>query len=337
METHRIDYIFIGGLRTDYCIAHDGAARLGVMGGNAVYSATGAKLWSSSIGIISRVGSNYPKEWILLLKDAGIDIEGIRILEDPHDTRTFYAYISEEERVDVNPAAHFLRIGQPLPKELLDYQSSTEAQDNRDYLEPLAIRPDDIPSFTSNSRAAHLSPAHFLTHVTVPVKLRELRLSVVTLDPSLRYMVPEFQDDLSVILHGLDAFLPSEMEARAFFQPAEPDLWEMAEAFGNMGCRFVVIKCGVSGQFIWDHDRHRRWHIPAYPVKLKDVTGAGDTYCGGFLVGLEETCDVVEAALRGSVSASIAIEGVGPLYTIETLSGLAQARLERLRPAVREL
>jgi sugar/nucleoside kinase (ribokinase family) len=337
METGRIDYIIIGGLRTDYYITHDGQARLGVMGGNAVYSAAGAKLWSSSIGIISRVGSNYPKEWILSLKDVGIDIEGIRILEDPYDTRTFYAYISEEERVDVNPAAHFLRIGQPLPKELLDYQSSTESQDNRDYLEPLAIRPDDIPAFTFHSRAAHLSPAHFLTHAIVPVKLKELRIPVVTLDPSLRYMVPEFQDDLSVILRGLDAFLPSEMEARAIFRPAEPDLWEMAETFGIMGTRFVVIKCGASGQYIWDHDRRRKWHVPAYPVKVKDVTGAGDTYCGGFLIGLEQTCDVVEAALRGSVSASIALEGVGPLYTLESLPGLAQARLELLRPSVREL
>jgi sugar/nucleoside kinase (ribokinase family) len=337
MEPRSIDYIFLGGLRTDYCITHNGQARLGVMGGNAIYAATGAKVWSSSVGIVSRVGSNYPKEWILSLEDAGIDTRGIRILEDPHDTLTFYAYISEEERVDINPAAHFLRIGHPLPKELLDYQSSTEKQDDRVNLEPLAIRPGDVPSNAMHSRAAHLSPAHFLTHATLPVKLQEFKIPLVTLDPSLRYMKPEFKDDLPMILHGLDVFLPSENEARAFFRPAEPDIWEMAETFGSMGCRFVVIKCGASGQFIWDKDRGRRWHVPAYPVKVKDVTGAGDTFCGGFLVGLEQTCDIVEAALRGAISASIAIEGVGPLYTLETLTGLAQARLETLKPTVREL
>ena len=150
-------------------------------------------------------------------------------------------------------------------------------------------------------------------------------------------MKPGFQDDLPVILHGLDVFLPSESEARAFFCPAEPDRWEMAEAFGSMGSRFVVIKCGANGQYIWDKDGHRKWHVPAYPVKVKDVTGAGDTYCGGFLVGLDQTCDIVEAALRGAVSASIAVEGFGPLYTLETMPGLAHARLEVLRPAVREL
>jgi sugar/nucleoside kinase (ribokinase family) len=337
METGGIEYIFIGGLRTDYCITPDGQARLGVMGGNGVYAATGAKIWSSSVGIISRVGSNYPKEWLTSLKNAGIHIEGINILEDPYDTKTFYAYISEDERVDVNPAAHFLKIGQPLPKELLDYSSSTENQDDKENLAPLAIRPSDIPSTLIHSRAAHLSPGHFITHAIVPVTLRELRIPLITLDPSLRYMEPRFQDDLQTILHGLDAFLPSESEARAFFRPEEPDVWEMAEVFGNMGSRFVVIKCGAIGQYIWDKDGHRRWHVPAYPVKVKDVTGAGDTFCGGFLVGLDQTNDIVEAALRGAVSASIAIEGVGPLFTLEAMTGLAQARLEALRPAVREL
>ena len=337
MGTGRIDYLFIGGLRTDYYITHDGQTRLGELGGNAVYAATGARVWSNSVGIVSRVGSNYPIEWIHTMHNAGIDIEGIRVLEDPHDMKTFYAYISEEERVDVNPAAHFLRIGQPLPKELLDYQSSTNNQENRKDLAPLAIRPGDIPSFAMHSRAAHLSPAHFLTHATIPVRLREFKVPLITLDPSLRYMKPGFHEDLPVILHDLDVFLPSESEARAFFYPTEPDLWEMAETFGSMGSRFVVIKCGRNGQYLWDKVGKQKWHIPAYPAKVKDVTGAGDTYCGGFLVGLDQTGDIVEAGLRGAISASIAVEGIGPFYTLEAMVGLAQARLEVLRPAVRIL
>jgi sugar/nucleoside kinase (ribokinase family) len=335
MDRNGFDYVFLGGLRTDYCITHDGQVRLGVMGGNAVYAATGAMLWTSSVGIVSRIGKDYPVEWLDILRSAGINTKGIRILEDPHDTRTFYAYISEEERVDTNPSAHFLRIGHPLPKALLDYRSSTEAQEDRRSLAPLAVRPEDIPEEARDARAAHLSPAHFLSHVILPVKLREIGISLLTVDPSLRYMEPDFREDLPVILHGLDVFLPSESEARAFFRPAELNLWEMAEVFGSMGCRYVVLKCGVNGQYIWDQESRRRWHIPAYPVRVKDVTGAGDSYCGGFLVGLDQTNDVVEAALRGSISASIAVEGIGPLYSLETMVGFAEARLETLRPSVR--
>ena len=208
--------------------------------------------------------------------------------------------------------------------------------DDRENFSPLAIRPDDIPDLSS-IRAAHIAPTHYVSHTVLPLRLRELRTQTISLDPSERYMQPTFQDELPIILHGLDVFLPSENEAKAFFLPQEMDLWEMAEAFGAMGCRFVVVKSGAGGQFLWDQSAKKRWHIPAYPAKIKDVTGAGDSYCGGFLVGIDQTQDPIEAALRGSVSASITVEGIGPLYPSEAYPGLAQARLNSLRSAVRAI
>jgi sugar/nucleoside kinase (ribokinase family) len=109
----------------------------------------------------------------------------------------------------------------------------------------------------------------------------------------------------------------------------------MAEALGGMGCRFVVLKGGAEGQFAYEVATKRRWHVPAYPARVQDVTGAGDAFCGGFLVGLAETGDLVEACLRGGVSASLAIEGVGALYALGAAAGLTQARLEALRDNVR--
>ncbi|NIM92309.1 MAG: hypothetical protein GTO18_01155 [Anaerolineales bacterium] len=332
-----IDYLFIGGMREDYCITHDGKVHLGVLGGNAIYAASGARLWSSSVGIVSRVGSNYPHEWLDLIQSHGINVRGIKILSEEMDTRNFYVYVSEEERIDTNPAAHFLRIGHPLPKELMDYQSSTEGQSERTNFTPIAIRPDDLLHQGSYARAAHISPSHYLSHITIPVRLRELMIRLITLDPSERYMEPGYKDELPVILHGLDVFLPSESEARAFFRPNQLDVWEMAEAFGEMGCRVVIIKCGNSGQFIWDRASEKRWHIPAYPAKVVDVTGAGDAFCGGFLVGYDRTTDPVEAALMGSISASITIEGIGPLYLLGAAPDLAEVRMEALRSSVREL
>jgi ribokinase len=81
----------------------------------------------------------------------------------------------------------------------------------------------------------------------------------------------------------------------------------------------------------------KRWHIPAYPATIKDVTGAGDSFCGGFLVGLDQSQDPIEAALHGSISASFTIEGIGPLYPLDAYQGLAQARMDSLRSAVRAI
>ncbi len=50
-----------------------------------------------------------------------------------------------------------------------------------------------------------------------------------------------------------------------------------------------------------------------------DLTGAGDASCGGFLAGYFLTRNEVEAAMRGAISASFAVEGVG-------FSGLLRAR-----------
>ena len=337
MITPTFDYVFIGGLRKDYCITHDGRVHLGILGGNAVYSAVGAAIWSASAGIVSRVGKTFPRTWLEELQQSGIDVEGVSIMPEPHNNITFYAYLSEEERVDTNPASHFLRVGHQLPKELLDYQSSTEGMDLRQGFAPLAVRPGDVDKRIGLSRGAHLAPADFLTHITVPQRLRELGTRIITLDPSERYMEPAFGRELPDILTDLDAFLPSETDAKAFFKPEELNPIEMAEAFGSMGCRFVAIKRGARGQLIWDHVAKQRYLIPAYPARVRDVTGAGDAFCGGFLVGLSETEDVVEAALRGSISASLTVEGTGATFALDALAGIAQARLDALRPSVKKI
>jgi sugar/nucleoside kinase (ribokinase family) len=337
MTLSEITYVTLGGLRQDYCITHDGQVYLGVIGGNAIYSAVGAKLWSESVGLVSRVGSDFPAEWLDELLRAGFNIDGITQLSEPINTCTFYAYLSPEVRIDTNPASHFLRINHPLPKALIDYRSSTEGQDNRDEFTPLAIRPNDLPIHLNTALGAHLAPAEYLTHTTIPFQLRELGVPIVTLDPSERYMNPSFKEELPIVISGLDAFLPSESEARAFFRSPEMDLFQMAKVFSEWGCRWVVIKRGARGQFLWDNDAKQGWQIPAYPARVKDVTGAGDAFCGGFLVGLEETKDAIEATLRGNISASLTIEGSEALFALEALPGLKEERLNTLRPYVKRV
>jgi sugar/nucleoside kinase (ribokinase family) len=332
--TGSVEFAFVGGLRQDYCITHDGRVFAGMLGGNALYAAVGAKIWGASVGIISRVGSDYPISWLDQLRSRGFNLDGVRLLPEPQETRTFYAYTSPDERADTSPASHFLRVGRPLPKELLGYQHSTLQQDQRASPGPLAVRINDLPSWATRCRGIHFSPADYLTHLTVPMHLHELGVKKLTLDPSVMYMDPGFRRELPSVLKGLDAFMPSMMEAEAFFRPQTLRVWEMAEAFLAMGCGLVVIKRGANGQAVVDGASRRRWNVPAYRARVTDVTGAGDAYCGGFLVGLDQTGDPLEAALRGGVSSSLVIEGTGALYALDALPGLAQARLHALRQAV---
>lgn len=71
--------------------------------------------------------------------------------------------------------------------------------------------------------------------------------------------------------------------------------------------RTIVVTMGESGSQAFTPDGEIR--IPAdKPKKVKDPTGAGDSYRGGFISGLVRGKDIEQCARMGSVCASFAVE-----------------------------
>ncbi|KAI1276093.1 Ribokinase-like protein [Xylaria sp. FL0933] len=77
----------------------------------------------------------------------------------------------------------------------------------------------------------------------------------------------------------------------------------------------AVIRSGYHGALVLSNESQAEW-LPAYygrgSDKVVDATGAGNSFLGAFAVALQETNDPREAALRGAVAASYAIEQFGP-------------------------
>ncbi|MGC8787932.1 MAG: carbohydrate kinase family protein [Anaerolineae bacterium] len=325
-----LQYFTAGGLRIDYVITADGQVHLREMGGNAIYSAVGARIWAAQVGILSRIGENYPQEWLSQLEHAGICIEGIRMIPGWQDMRTFYAYLDLETRVDTEPERHFARLGLPVPDDLSGYVHSTPGQDSQEFM-PLSPRPADLPPAYLEVRAAHLSPLEFPSHRALSRTLAERRIRV-SLDPGERYMRPALAEDIFSFLCWVDAFLPSEQEVESLL--GKGDLWQAAARFAEAGPAVVVIKAGSKGSLIYDRYARKKWLIPPYPTRVVDVTGAGDAYCGGFMVGYDETQDPVLAGCYGSVSASFVLEGFGALYATRYTRTEAEERLAYVRHRV---
>lgn len=325
----------VGLLQQDFLLTPNGRSHVNLLGGSAAYASAGARLWSDSVAVLARIGSNFPADLLAQLEQVGISVEGVRRLDEAIDHRRFLAYLALEERSTSHPTSHYLRTGNRFPKELIGYAPPSDSPTSQSTQTPQAYRPDDLTSTGVRADAAHLCPVDYLTHMLLPRALRDRGTRVITLDPNPQTLDPARPELLRELICGVDAFLPSEEEAERAFRPPRPGLWEMAEAFAEMGCRFVVIKRGAGGQCVWDQDARRRWQVPAYPSHARDLTGAGDAFCGGFLVGLARTGDVLEATLRGNVSASMAIEGTGPLHPLDATPGLAEARLAALRERVR--
>lgn len=319
-------------MRIDYVITADRQVHLREMGGNAIYSAVGARIWGVAVGILSRVGENYPQHCLLRLEHAGISTEGIRKIPGRQDMRTFYRYLDLQTRDDTEPARHFAELGLPLPEDLQGYVHSTPGHDSQGFF-PLSPRPEDLPPSYLRVGAAHLSPQGLATHRALCPTLAGHGIRL-TLDPGERYMKPSLMEQVFSFLHCVDAFLPSEQEVQSIFGVGDP--WQAALRFAEAGPQVVVIKVGSRGSLVYDCQGERRWHVPAYPTHVVDVTGAGDAYCGGFMVGYQETGDPLLAACYGAVSASFVLQGFGALYATQFQRAQAEARLNELRQHVRQ-
>ena len=90
-----------------------------------------------------------------------------------------------------------------------------------------------------------------------------------------------------------------------------------------MGPRAVVVKKGEHGALLLTEDTY--FVAPAYPIEtVKDPTGAGDSFAGGFMGSLAELGEVNPQAMRkalvqGSALASFTVQEFGP-ERLRTLS-----------------
>jgi sugar/nucleoside kinase (ribokinase family) len=327
-------FLVFGRLTREYLLPSTGPARLDTPGGNLLYAAAGLRVWESEIGLVGRVGTDYPREWLNECMARGFDTCGIRVLPKNLDVRDFLAYNEVFEANRVNPVSHFARRQMTFPKSLLGYQP---ADDHRTCDIESLLKITDIPSDYLTARAALLCSMDIVTQTQLIAGMKRGCVHTFVLDPGADAMLPTARRELPALLNGVTAFLPSQEELCNLFWGETYDLWEMAEAVSMYGCEYVVIKCGARGQLLYDTNNKRKWEIPAYPARLADPTGTGAAFCGGFIAGYCKNYDPLEGVLYGNVSASLKVEGSGPFYPLDVLPGLAEARLGALREMLREV
>jgi sugar/nucleoside kinase (ribokinase family) len=334
-----LTFIIAGQLKREYVLPPAGRPLLDAPGGNLLYTAAGAALWTPGpgIGLIGRVGEDYPRDWLGDLDRHGFDAQGIHVIPGVLDLRLFLAYGDGFTPQRSNPVSQFARRQMSFPKALLGYQPPDETSTGISKIAPNSPHLTDIPDDYVFAKSLHLCAMDYMTQSRLIGSFKLGAVTTITLSPSSSYMNPRYIDQLRPLVQGLTAFIPSEQELRALFWGRTHDLWEMAEAVGSFGCEFVLIKCGAKGQLLLDVVGRQRWEIPAYSSHIMDPTGAGDVFCGGFMAGYRQSFDPLEATLYGNVAASLSLEGSGAFYVLDVLPGLAQARVESLRGLVRRI
>jgi sugar/nucleoside kinase (ribokinase family) len=144
---------------------------------------------------------------------------------------------------------------------------------------------------------------------------RQSSASFAALD-SMNLWIETTPDSLVAVIGEVDCLLLNDAELRMLTE--EPNLARAARAAMELGPRVVVAKRGEYGAALFTADGF--FAIPGLPLEdVRDPTGAGDSFAGGFLgyldaVRVSGAAD--DAALRramayGSVMASFNVEGFG--------------------------
>ena len=120
----------------------------------------------------------------------------------------------------------------------------------------------------------------------LPALLKELRAAAPDTKVALETVTPVGPwRELEPVLPHLDLFIPSRTEAVDLTGERDPQ--RMIAAFRrHMKSGLIGIKLDAEGCLLDDGSGRGPVLVPAYPIKVVDTTGAGDTWFAGLLTGL---------------------------------------------------
>jgi sugar/nucleoside kinase (ribokinase family) len=303
------DIVTIGWLTIDDIVLEDYTCKPRTIGGGALYSAIGARIWHAPVGLHTVTGNEYFGSVIQEIKEYGLDTTGVRAIPG-NGLELWLLHESATEK-------------QQVPK--LTSSTANEMDAGRG----------SLPEAYSTARGFHIAPQ------TADGSLENVNLlstlpsrPIVTLDLLAdAYVDTAPYRDLS-FLDRITAFLPSKEEVERIWRPKNLSDWVRSKATGYARC--VAVKMGVNGSLVCDGTGRSVYHVPAFTTQVVDTTGAGDSYCGGFLAGLVLGRPVLECAAMGTVSASFTVEFCGALAMRKPEPGERDKRLQTVLRNIEE-
>lgn len=319
-------HVSIGSIVLDWVIDQNGVFHEHVLGGNGLYGAAGARIWVDNVAVVSRIGNDFPEDYLQPFKNVGIDLSGVKVLDRPHGMFSAYRYDANGERTFFKPL-EYLESRQITPTE-----KQRELFGSPDFFtDPpeFDITVNDIPEkfLSSDSYSVHPLPRSVQKDICVHLGNN----AMITVDPGWIISKDSLQEAAA-----FQVLAPSEAEFGLF--SAWDDIYSFCEPIWNSGLSAMVVKVGRKGCFVFDIPKRTVFQIPVTVfAPVKDPTGAGDSFCGGFSVAWGKTRDPLEAALYGMVSSSFIIQEFEAKNALHFEREEAYRRLNILRTKVNRL
>lgn len=267
-----------------------------IIGGAATYISLAASYFTDKIGLVSVVGSDFPKESIEMLKSHGVSLDGLQVKEGE---KSFFW--SGRYHNDMNS------------RDTLITELNVLA--DFDPVVPEALRECDFLML------GNLMPS---IQQKVMAQLKK-RPKLIVLD-TMNFWMDTAWEDLVKTIAQVDVLTVNDAEARQL--SGEYSLVKAAQKILAMGPKVLIIKKGEHGALLFN--KEQVFFAPALPLEdVFDPTGAGDSFAGGFIGYLAETKDISfdnmkRAIIFGSAMASFTVEKFG----VERLVGLTEEQVD---------
>jgi sugar/nucleoside kinase (ribokinase family) len=294
-------YCVLGNLTIDDLVFADGSTNWGVPGGNAVYAGLGMALWDERPIIVAPVGPEYPVEKL----GGRLDLSHCRPLD--RTLRDWGLYEEDGTR---------------------NFVFRSKTRDWREF-SPVVSDLDSV-----EVTYAHIAPLPADLQPAIAKAMRDRGAKLISVDLDDRELValePRERPRWREFLGSIDLFLPSRQDVATLFPGvAMPDaLRRLRELVPDLSV--IAIKLSADGVIVHAAGAAEYFKIPSIAETVVDATGAGDTFCGGAILGYARTGSALEAALFGSVSASFAVAATGLGALVVADAEVAAARLRQVR------
>jgi cytidine kinase len=276
--------------------------RVEILGGSASYACAAASFFTG-VGLVGVVGTDFPKPYTDLYRKLGINLDGLQTVPGKtfRWTGVYEANMDNRRTIctDLNVFASFM--------------------------------PDLPPSYRK-------APFLFLANIQPQLQLHvldQIEQPRFVVADTMDLWINTAKDDLVKVIQRVDLLTINESEARHL--TGEHVLVRAARSLLGMGPKYVIVKKGEHGSILFSRDSI--FLIPAFPLEdVRDPTGAGDSFAGGFMGALASGGKLGEAGIRramvyGSVVASFGVEE----FSLDRLETLTIDRIEERASLFREM
>ncbi|WP_431132869.1 PfkB family carbohydrate kinase [Psychroserpens mesophilus] len=254
-----------------------------ILGGAATFIGLAASQFDVDSAAVSVVGGDFPQEYLDLLSNRNVNIDGVEIIKEG---KTFFW--SGKYHNDMN-------------------SRDTLATE----LNVLADFNPKVPNHYKDAEVVMLGNLHPIVQISV-LNQMTVKPKLVILD-TMNFWMDCALEELHKVIKKVDVITINDEEARQL--TGEYSLVVAARKIHEMGPKYVVIKKGEHGALLFHDDNV--FYAPALPLEeVFDPTGAGDTFAGGFAGYLASTEDysfenMKNAVIYGSNLASFCVEKFG--------------------------